>query len=97
MALKLQGQTIEMFPLERRFIKCDRLGQMVWICSHETLLVKSKTRGEVTLHPTFKGKKTAIIPLVTCTPLTWKFHCSDLTNSVNRDEVCTSRCNGSIS
>src|SRR5262245_834478 len=29
MALKLKGQTIEMFPLESRFIKCDRLGQMV--------------------------------------------------------------------
>ena len=28
-AFKLQGQIIEMFPLESRFIECDRLGQVV--------------------------------------------------------------------
>jgi hypothetical protein len=53
-----------------------------------TLLVKSKTRGKVILNPTFEGKKTTIMPLVKCTPMTWKFHCRDLTNRVNDDVVC---------
>jgi len=48
----------------------------------ETLLVKSKTRGKVILHPTFEGKETAMMPLVKCTPMTWKFHCRNLTNRV---------------
>jgi hypothetical protein len=43
----------------------------------------------VILHPTFEGKKTAIMPLVKCTPMTWKFHCRDLTNRVCFDAVCT--------
>jgi hypothetical protein len=30
----------------------------------------------VILHPTFEGKKTALMPLVKCTPMTWKFRCA---------------------
>jgi hypothetical protein len=44
-------------------------------------LVKSKTRGKVILHPMFEGKKTAIMPLVKCTLMTWKLYCCALTRS----------------
>jgi hypothetical protein len=41
----------------------------------------------VILPPTFAGKKTAIMPLVKGTPMTWTLHCRDSTNRVNYDAV----------
>jgi hypothetical protein len=38
--------------------------------------------------PAFEGKETAIMVLVKCAPMTWKFHRRDLTNRVNFGEVC---------
>src|SRR5918911_1185077 len=58
----------------------------VYVKEIMTLLVKSKTRCKVILHPTFAGKKTAIMALVKCALMTWKFHCCDLTNRVNHVE-----------